>query len=72
VEFSKGKILLDNAVCASCHKCVRVCPHDIWQVTTSADRTTFINVNAVEDCTLDMQCVQVCPTGAIEIIAKPT
>jgi pyruvate kinase len=68
VAFAKGKLLLDTVVCASCQACVAVCPHDIWYVTPDQKRDTRINEARVSACTLDMECVRVCPTGAIEII----
>lgn len=69
-EDEKKKILLDTNVCASCQNCVAVCPFDIWTVSPSDDRQTMINQKTASQCTLDMQCVERCPTGAIEIIPK--
>lgn len=63
----KGRILLDTSLCASCQNCVQVCPHDIWMVTGSGKDTT-INPLTAKDCSKDMECVDKCPTGAIEII----
>ena len=60
----KKKILLDTSVCAGCRMCVRICPHDIWEATD----VTRIAKDKIAACTLDMECVSVCPTGAIEII----
>lgn len=62
----KKKILLDASVCASCQNCIQICPHDIW--TTNERQTTIINEKRVSECTLDYECIRVCPTGAIEII----
>ncbi|MCB9062207.1 MAG: pyruvate kinase [Halobacteriovoraceae bacterium] len=67
VEFSKGRILLDTNVCASCQNCVQICPHQIWQVKDNESRDTYIKKENVEKCTFDMECVRVCPSGAIEI-----
>jgi pyruvate kinase len=72
VVFSKGKILLDTTICASCQACIQVCPHSIWTVTHDQAKETRINASKVEDCTLDMECVRVCPTGAIEILPQET
>lgn len=69
-DFEHGKILLDTHICASCQSCVQVCPHDIWAVTDDPSRTTYINKDQASFCSLDLACVEVCPTGAIEIIAK--
>jgi pyruvate kinase len=63
-----GKILLDTQICASCQNCVSVCPHEIWAVTPDASRNTYIDKDKAQYCTLDLACVDECPTGAIEII----
>lgn len=68
--FAKGKILHDTTICASCQACVAVCPHGIWKVNSDADKETIIDISKIESCTVDMECVRVCPTGAIEIIPK--
>lgn len=68
VSFTRGKILLDTSICASCQACVRVCPFDIWEPSAADNNETRINVVNAEKCTLDMQCVESCPTGAVEII----
>lgn len=68
VSFKRGKILLDTTICASCQACVAVCPHDIYTVGEDSKRDTRIDPSKVEACSLDMECVRVCPTGAIEII----
>ena len=65
------RILLDTSVCASCQNCVRICPHDIWAVTKDQDKKTYIAKDKIHACTMDMECIQVCPTGAIEIISTP-
>jgi pyruvate kinase len=70
VQFAKGKILHDTTICASCQACVAVCPHGIWKVNSDADKETIIDTSKIESCTVDMECVRVCPTGAIEIIPK--
>lgn len=68
VSFDKGKLLLDTAVCASCQACINVCPFDIWVVSEVDNLETRINPARANKCTLDMACVESCPTGAIEII----
>ncbi len=70
VSFDQGKILLDTSICASCQSCITVCPFDIWTTTPDASRETRINTARVNFCTVDMACVEACPTGAIEIIPK--
>lgn len=69
-DFENGKILLDTQICASCQNCVSVCPHGIWAVTTDMAKLTYIDQGKAPDCSLDMACVENCPTGAIEIISK--
>lgn len=63
----KKKILLDTSICASCQNCVAICPHDIWVPSAHNHRTT-INEEKIGACTMDNECIRVCPTGAIEII----
>lgn len=66
-EIPGGRIILDTSVCASCQNCVQVCPHNIWTVE-GENNETRINVETADRCTKDMECVNKCPTGAIEII----
>ncbi len=68
--FSKGKMLLDTEVCSSCQNCIQICPFGIWKLTDDESRSTYINKEKIEECTVDMSCVETCPTGAIEIFPK--
>lgn len=68
VSFDRGKLLLDTSICASCQSCINVCPFDIWVVSELNNNETRINPSRAHRCTLDMACVEACPTGAIEII----
>lgn len=68
VSFDKGKLLLDTSICASCQACISVCPFEIWTSKIEENHETRINAVNVHKCVLDMQCVEACPTGAIEII----
>ena len=68
VSFDRGKLLLDTSICASCQACINICPFDIWTTSPEHNNETRINISTAHKCTLDMQCVDVCPTGAIEII----
>lgn len=70
VSFDRGKLLLDTGICASCQACINVCPYDIWTTKLEANQDTRIDASKVHLCNLDMQCVDACPTGAIEIIPK--
>ncbi len=67
---SKKTIIHDASICASCRNCISICPHDIWAVTKDDKKATFIDKDKINACSLDMECIRVCPTGAIEIIAK--
>jgi len=66
-SIPNGRIILDTAICASCQTCIDICPHDIWTINSKKD--TVINVNNAKNCTKDFECVNQCPTGAIEIIS---
>jgi pyruvate kinase len=68
VSFDRGKLLLDTSICASCQACINVCPFDIWTTSFEHNHETRINSLQANHCTLDMACVEACPTGAIEII----
>ncbi len=68
VSFDRGKLLLDTSICASCQACINVCPFEIWTTSSENNNETRINPLQVNYCTLDMACLEVCPTGAIEII----
>lgn len=72
VSFDRGKLLLDTTICASCQACITVCPFDIWTTTSDSSRETRIDSARAHRCTLDMACVEACPTGAIEIIPQPS
>ena len=68
VSFDRGKLLLDTGICASCQACINICPYEIWTTKLEANHETRIDASKVSRCDLDMQCVDACPTGAIEII----
>lgn len=70
VEIDNGRIILDTTICASCQNCVNVCPHGIWALTEDAHKDTYIDVLRAKNCSKDMECVESCPTGAIEIITS--
>jgi pyruvate kinase len=68
VSFDRGKLLLDTSICASCQSCINTCPFEIWGVSKEHNHETRIIAANAQKCTLDMACVEACPTGAIEII----
>lgn len=68
VEIDNGRILLDTTLCVSCQNCVNICPHEIWAVSDDKNKNTIINATRANECSKDMQCVDSCPAGAIEIL----
>ncbi|WP_419172404.1 pyruvate kinase [Halobacteriovorax sp.] len=68
-EDKKKRILLDHNICSTCQNCVSICPHEIWQADKKT-KLTKLNKDNIKHCTLDYECIRVCPTGAIEIIEK--
>jgi pyruvate kinase len=69
-EFSTGQINLDTFSCATCYNCISTCPHSIWEKPIDSYGHVTINAIKAEQCTFDMECVEKCPTGAIEILNK--
>jgi pyruvate kinase len=69
VSSDKGKLSLDTSICASCQACINVCPYDIWTTNLEPNHDTRIDASKVHLCDFDLQCVEACPTGAIEIIS---
>ncbi len=69
-EFSKGQINLDTFSCSTCFNCVSICPHHIWGQPLNLGEHVKINSVNVEKCASDLECVEKCPTGSIEIIQK--
>lgn len=67
VKFNKGMIELDTNICSSCQSCISICPYGIWEHKKDSKKETRINEKAASHCTMDMECVISCPTGAIEI-----
>ncbi len=67
ISDDKKKILLDHNICASCQRCVEICPHAIWKINPIT-KDTYLNKDQIHYCNMDLQCIKVCPTGAIEII----
>ncbi len=70
VKFKTGQIQLDTDICGSCQSCISVCPHKIWVIEDGKYNHTRIDVLKAPLCEFDMECVDVCQTGAIEIISN--
>ena len=66
----RATLALDNSICATCQSCITICPHHIFITGNKQQRQTKINFENVNFCELDNQCVETCPTGALEIIQK--
>src|SRR5690606_24674813 len=58
-----GKILLDSSLCASCQRCIQICPHDIFITSGDKNRDTILNSKTAMNCANDLQCIDACPTG---------
>lgn len=69
-EFNKGQINLDTFSCATCYNCVSICPHGIWEQPEEQNEHVRINAINSDKCTFDLECVEKCPTGSIEILNK--
>lgn len=67
VSDAEKSIQLDREICATCQSCVSICPHDIW-ASNPQTKETHLKKENIGKCAMDMECVRVCPTGAIEII----
>jgi len=70
VETQNLKMILDIEQCSSCQNCIGVCPFGIWSSKLSDKGQTRIDKDRIDACTLDSACVEICPTGAIELIIK--
>lgn len=64
----EGQFILDRNLCIQCLGCVEVCPNDIYGVS---GRNVYIKESNCKTCTFDDACMEICPTGAIEIIKLP-
>ena len=79
------KVIIDNGLCLGKKSCITVCDPEVfgWQKATGVSMATKLKLMiesrgyqaVVENegaCTACMKCVQVCPEGAIEVIADET
>lgn len=62
------------SICAQCGRCFDACPRDainppIDPEEARADNSTYDKIIR-ENCDLCMKCVEVCPTGALELIGQ--
>ncbi|OSM03998.1 putative pyruvate kinase [Magnetofaba australis IT-1] len=62
----KGLLSIDNGLCVSCGNCAAICPHEIWTNPREA-QPAVIDRARVDACSLDDECMRVCPTGAITL-----
>lgn len=67
-DIPNGRINLNTTLCATCQSCINICPHNIWK-SDSESRETIIDLINAPNCSKDMECVDKCPTGSIEIIS---
>ncbi len=61
----KAQFVLDQNLCIQCGGCVEVCPNDIFG---KQGREVYLKEENCKNCTFDDACIEICPTGAIEII----
>ncbi|MEW6055260.1 MAG: pyruvate kinase [Bdellovibrionota bacterium] len=61
----KAQFVLDQNLCIQCGGCVEVCPNDIFGVQ---NRRVHLKEPNCKNCTFDDACMQICPTGAVEVI----
>ncbi|MEO5364748.1 MAG: pyruvate kinase [Magnetococcus sp. WYHC-3] len=61
------RIALDPVLCTSCQNCVKICPHGVWVVTDDEHQFAHIDPSKAPECSLDMECIRVCPSKAIHI-----
>lgn len=59
--FTRMRITCDESKCVSCGKCKRVCPMNVDMTDNSRKRKHGT------ECILCMECVEQCPTGALEL-----
>lgn len=57
--------ILDQEICIGCRACVEICPHDIYK--QKAHKAEIVQENCTH-CSDDYACVEICPTGAVEIV----
>jgi pyruvate kinase len=70
ISDDKKQINLDTNICASCQNCIAACPYDIWGADKEHNLLTSLYKENLSHCSMDMECVEKCPTGAIEILPK--
>jgi len=83
VKIKKGAEFVDPARCISCNKCAEVCPEEVerefdcnMSKRKAIDKDFYLAIpdsyNIVEEsCTKCGECVNVCPTDAINLDNKP-
>lgn len=61
----QAQFILDQNLCIQCGGCVEVCPNDIFGTD---GKKVFLKEPNCKNCTFDDACIQICPTGAVEVI----
>ncbi len=72
-DFSTGAIVHSGNKCIGCKYCTWACPYDAPKFnikTRIIEKCTFCNNRIIDD--LKPACANLCPTGALDFIDKPT
>ena len=62
-----AQFVLDQNSCIQCGGCVEVCPNDIFGFDQQT-RRVYLRESNCKSCTFDDACMNICPTGAVEVI----
>ena len=63
----RAQFVLDQNTCIQCGGCVEVCPNDIFGYDKQT-RRVYLRESNCKNCTFDDACMNICPTGAVEVI----
>ncbi len=69
-HFDDGSLYYNHLKCIACQSCVYICPHDIWETNHADNRRVIMVKENAPNCTVDFECVRVCPTGAIQLVSN--
>lgn len=70
IHFDDGSLYYNHLKCIACQSCVYVCPHEIWETNHTDNRRVILVKDKAPDCSVDFECVNVCPTGAIQLVSN--